>query len=114
MPEGLRDGPVYLDCNATTPVGRGDDAVPGYPSRESVQQPSNAAPHPAPRWRVHAQIVARGASTRQVAKGLGITAKTAGTHIERIYAKIGASSRSTATFFALQHGLLDTLNPVEL
>jgi DNA-binding CsgD family transcriptional regulator len=42
---------------------------------------------------------------------LGISAKTAGTHIERIYAKTGASSRSTATLFALHHGLLDALTP---
>ena len=56
-------------------------------------------------------LVARGASTKQVARALGITAKTAGTHIERIYAKIGASSRSTATLFALQQGLLDPFGP---
>lgn len=57
-------------------------------------------------------LIARGASTRQVAQALDITPKTAGTHIERIYTKIGASSRSTATLFALQHGLLD-LSPDE-
>jgi DNA-binding CsgD family transcriptional regulator len=37
-------------------------------------------------------LIARGASTRQVAHALGITAKTAGTHIERIYTKTGAST----------------------
>jgi HD-GYP domain-containing protein (c-di-GMP phosphodiesterase class II) len=58
-------------------------------------------------------LIARGASTRQVARALDITAKTAGTHIERIYAKTGASTRSTATLFALQHGLLDTLEPLD-
>jgi DNA-binding NarL/FixJ family response regulator len=52
-------------------------------------------------------LIARGASTKQVARALGITSKTAGTHIERIYSKIGASSRPTATLFALQQGLLD-------
>lgn len=57
--------------------------------------------------------IARGASNRQVAQDLGITPKTAGTHIERIYAKTGASSRSTATLFAMQHGLLDTLEPLD-
>ena len=56
-------------------------------------------------------LVARGSSTKQVARALGITTKTAGTHIERIYAKIGASSRSTATLFALQQGLLDPFGP---
>jgi HD-GYP domain-containing protein (c-di-GMP phosphodiesterase class II) len=57
-------------------------------------------------------LIARGASTRQVAQRLGITPKTAETHIERIYAKTGASTRSTATLFAMQHGLLETLEPV--
>ena len=59
-------------------------------------------------------LIARGASTRQVARTLGITAKTAGTHIERIYTKTGVSTRSTATLFAMQHGLLDSLDPVDL
>jgi HD-GYP domain-containing protein (c-di-GMP phosphodiesterase class II) len=58
-------------------------------------------------------LIARGASTRQVARELRISTKTAGTHIERIYAKTGASTRSTATLFALQNGLLGTLEPVE-
>jgi HD-GYP domain-containing protein (c-di-GMP phosphodiesterase class II) len=57
-------------------------------------------------------LVARGASTRQVARALHITPKTAGNHIERIYAKIGASSRSTATLFAMRRGMLATLEPV--
>ncbi len=40
-------------------------------------------------------LIARGASTRQVAHTLGITAKTAGTHIERIYTKTGALSQES-------------------
>lgn len=59
-------------------------------------------------------LIARGASTRKVAHTLGITVKTAETHIERIYLKTGASTRSTATLFALQHGLLDSLDPLDL
>jgi HD-GYP domain-containing protein (c-di-GMP phosphodiesterase class II) len=59
-------------------------------------------------------LIARGASTRQVARRLAITPKTAETHIERIYTKTGASTRSTATLFAMQHGLLDTLEPLDL
>ena len=58
-------------------------------------------------------LVARGASTRQVAKSLGIAPKTAGTHIERIYVKIGASTRAAAALFAMEHGLLDSLRPLE-
>jgi HD-GYP domain-containing protein (c-di-GMP phosphodiesterase class II) len=59
-------------------------------------------------------LIARGASTRQVAQQLSITPKTAETHIERIYAKTGSSTRSTVTLFALQYGLLGTLEPLEL
>lgn len=55
-------------------------------------------------------LISRGASTGDVAKHLGISRKTAGTHIERIYVKSGASSRSTATLFALRNGLLDPLD----
>ena len=59
-------------------------------------------------------LIARGASNKQVAQALGITPKTAGTHIERIYSKIGASTRSTATLFAMQNGLLDSFAPLDL
>ena len=58
-------------------------------------------------------LIARGASTRQAARSLGITVKTAETHIERIYTKTGASTRSTATLFAMRHGLLDSLSPAD-
>ena len=35
-----------------------------------------------------------------------ITPKTVGNHVEHIYAKIDASSRATASLFAVQQGLL--------
>jgi HD-GYP domain-containing protein (c-di-GMP phosphodiesterase class II) len=51
-------------------------------------------------------LLARGRSNKQIAATLVITPKTAGNHVEHIYAKIGASSRAVAAMFALQHGLL--------
>ena len=42
------------------------------------------------------ELIARGATARESAAQLGISPKTVGTHIERIYSKIGASTRSTA------------------
>ena len=54
-------------------------------------------------------LIARGTPTGEVATRLGVSRKTAATHVERIYAKTGASSRSAATLFALRNGLLDPL-----
>jgi HD-GYP domain-containing protein (c-di-GMP phosphodiesterase class II) len=52
------------------------------------------------------RLIARGHTSAQVAAELGITAKTVGTHVEHIYTKIGASNRSVAALFAMQHGLV--------
>jgi DNA-binding CsgD family transcriptional regulator len=59
------------------------------------------------------ELLARAASTRRIGHELGISPKTAGNHIERIYLKIGASTRAGAALFAVQHGLLSTLQPLE-
>src|SRR5271170_1914423 len=52
------------------------------------------------------RLLARGLSSKQIASRLVISPKTARNHIEHIYAKIGTSSRVTASLFAMQHGLL--------
>jgi HD-GYP domain-containing protein (c-di-GMP phosphodiesterase class II) len=52
------------------------------------------------------RLLARGLTSAQTARELGIQPKTVGTHIEHIYAKIGASNRSVATLFAMQHGIV--------
>jgi HD-GYP domain-containing protein (c-di-GMP phosphodiesterase class II) len=51
-------------------------------------------------------LLARGMSNKQIAGQLVITPKTAGNHVEHIYAKIDASNRAAAAMFAVQHGLL--------
>jgi HD-GYP domain-containing protein (c-di-GMP phosphodiesterase class II) len=52
------------------------------------------------------RLIAEGLSSKDVANRLVISPKTARNHIEHIYAKIGASSRVTASLYAVQHGLL--------
>jgi HD-GYP domain-containing protein (c-di-GMP phosphodiesterase class II) len=54
-------------------------------------------------------LVARGLSNKEIARYLVISPKTAGNHVEHIYAKIGASTRAAASLFAVQHGLLPDL-----
>jgi HD-GYP domain-containing protein (c-di-GMP phosphodiesterase class II) len=50
-------------------------------------------------------LLAQGLSNKQMARRLVISPKTVANHIEHIYAKIGASTRATASLFAMQHGL---------
>src|SRR3954471_19862021 len=52
------------------------------------------------------RLLSRGLSNKEIAQRLVISPKTVANHIEHIYAKIGASTRATASLFAMQHGLL--------
>ncbi|HEX7346599.1 MAG TPA: response regulator transcription factor [Candidatus Limnocylindrales bacterium] len=49
--------------------------------------------------------VARGLPNRQIAADLGITERTARTHVSNILAKLGLASRTQAALLAVQHGL---------
>ena len=51
-------------------------------------------------------MLARGLQTKQVARALGISVKTADSHIQNAYRKIGVSTRAAATLFAMEHGLV--------
>ena len=49
--------------------------------------------------------VARGLSNRAIADELGITERTARTHVSNILAKLGLASRTQAALLAAEHGL---------
>jgi HD-GYP domain-containing protein (c-di-GMP phosphodiesterase class II) len=51
-------------------------------------------------------MLARGLQTKQVARALGISVKTADRHVQNAYGKIGVSTRAAATLFAMEHGLV--------
>lgn len=53
------------------------------------------------------RLIARGATNRQAATRLAISAKTVGHHVGHIYAKAGVRTRPGAALFAMEHGLLD-------
>jgi HD-GYP domain-containing protein (c-di-GMP phosphodiesterase class II)/DNA-binding CsgD family transcriptional regulator len=59
------------------------------------------------------RLVACGFSTKEIADHLVISRRTAGNHIEHIYAKIGASNRARAGLFAMQNGLMSGMPPPE-
>ena len=59
-----------------------------------------------PRERTVVALLARGMQTKQVARVLGVSIKTADTHIQHAYRKMGVSTRAGAALFAMQHGIL--------
>jgi HD-GYP domain-containing protein (c-di-GMP phosphodiesterase class II) len=94
-----------------------DEVKAGRMDAEAVDAVLTAAGHRVPRRREGPagltqrevevlRLLAQGLSNKEIAERLVISPKTAGTHIEHIYAKIDASSRATASLFAMQHGLL--------
>ena len=76
----------------------------------STITPSSAAPEqPAgltPREVEVLKLVAAGMTNAQVAQGLFISPRTVQRHLTSIYHKLGVSSRTTATRFAIEHGLV--------
>jgi len=52
------------------------------------------------------QKIAYGATTKEVAHDLGISAHTVKTHLERIFEKLGANDRAQAVAIALRRGLV--------
>jgi HD-GYP domain-containing protein (c-di-GMP phosphodiesterase class II) len=54
------------------------------------------------------RLLARGLPNKAIARRLSISPRTAEHHVQHIYAKIGASTRASATLFGMEHGLLRT------
>lgn len=52
------------------------------------------------------RLVAKGLQTKQIARELGISPKTADRHIQNSYRKMNVSSRAAATLFAAENGLI--------
>jgi len=107
---------------ALTPGAAADrltsEAAQGRLDPETVGAVLEAAGHPPARARLGwpaslsdrevqvLRLVARGHSNREMARMLWISPKTAGHHVQHIYAKIGVSSRAAAAMFAMEHDLI--------
>lgn len=52
------------------------------------------------------RLVANGLTVIQVAEQLVVSPRTVSTHLTSIYNKLGVNSRSAATRFAVEHGLV--------
>jgi len=94
----------------------GEEARAGRQDSEMVAAVTEAAGQPAPpverpaglteREAEVVGLLARGLQTKQVARRLGISVKTADRHIQNAYRKIGVSTRAAAILFAMEHGLV--------
>jgi DNA-binding NarL/FixJ family response regulator len=57
-------------------------------------------------------LVAQGGSNRQIASRLGVTERTARTHVSNILAKLALASRTQLAMWAVREGLVDTAGTV--
>jgi DNA-binding NarL/FixJ family response regulator len=76
---------------------------------EAAGQPAPRVERPARLTERETEVVgmlARGLQTKQVARALGISVKTADRHVQNAYRKIGVSTRAAATLVAMEHGLV--------
>jgi HD-GYP domain-containing protein (c-di-GMP phosphodiesterase class II) len=53
-------------------------------------------------------VLVHGRSNQEIADDLGISAKTVGHHVQRVYQKAGVRSRAAATLWAFEHDLVHT------
>jgi DNA-binding NarL/FixJ family response regulator len=92
-----RAGEVYLD-----------PAVAGIVARQLRAPMAAALPADdqglTPRERDVLALVARGLPNREIGEQLGITERTARTHVSNILAKLGLASRTQAALYAIEQG----------
>ena len=55
-------------------------------------------------------LLAQGRSNKEVARQLGISLRTVGSHVEHVYAKTQVSTRGAAAMFAMRHGIVDAVS----
>ena len=54
-------------------------------------------------------LVARGLTNKEIAGALDISVRTAGHHVEHIFAKIGVTTRAAAGLYAMQNDLMSDM-----
>jgi HD-GYP domain-containing protein (c-di-GMP phosphodiesterase class II)/DNA-binding CsgD family transcriptional regulator len=89
-----------LDADATAAVL----AVAGHTTKRRREWPGGLTTREVEVLR----LLARGMSNPEIAATLTISRKTASTHLEHIYAKLGVNNRAMASLYAAKHGLMTT------
>ncbi|REJ06414.1 DNA-binding response regulator [Microbacterium bovistercoris] len=101
---------AQLEFDAARTVLEGLGAIPDLARLERIASNAGTAPSPAtglsPREREVLDLVAHGWSNRRIAERLFLSERTVARHVGNILAKLGVPSRSAATAYAFEHGLV--------
>jgi DNA-binding NarL/FixJ family response regulator len=87
-------GHVVFDSSVWSALGGADDA-----SSENIKL--------SPREYEVLQLLSRGLGNREVAEELGVSIETVKTHIERLYKRLGVTTRTDAVAKALRSGIIE-------
>ena len=108
--EAWRKGRAMTQEQAIEYALNAEEPTTTTPSSSAPEQPSAPArEHPAgltPREVEVLVLVAEGLTNAQVAQRLFLSPRTVQRHLNSIYHKLGVSSRTAATRFAIEHRLL--------
>jgi DNA-binding NarL/FixJ family response regulator len=89
-------------------------ALAAPPSRAPEEDSTSAEPDVVllgqltPRERSVLKLLAGGRGMPEIARGMGVSEHTVRTHMQNLYAKLGAHSRLDVVRFAAKHGLVET------
>lgn len=82
------------------------DAAAAKALTASLRAPSSAVAELTHRERDVVVLIAQGGTNRQIATRLGVTERTARTHVSNILRKLGLASRTQAAMWAVNEGLV--------
>lgn len=85
-------GPAPTDGHPATPVAERERERLGSLTRREIRV---------------LRLVARGASSAEIARDLGVSEHTVRTHLQNLYAKLGVHSRVEVVSFAARHALVE-------
>jgi DNA-binding NarL/FixJ family response regulator len=104
----LKDVEADDVADAIRTVAAGDVVLPPAVARTLVaasRRPASPEPALTAREREVLSLVAAGHTNQQIATRLGVTERTARTHVSNILTKLGLSSRTQAALWAERNGL---------
>jgi DNA-binding NarL/FixJ family response regulator len=84
------------------------DPVAAKALTAALRAPKSAAASLTPREREVVVLLASGGTNRELGKLLGVTERTARTHVSNILSKLGLASRTQAAMWAVREGLVPT------